>query len=135
MKTPRFHYDRGRGTTLSVSPRKYSKWIRVSHISDPLFRDSAGPGKKKIFAIVTLSISAELGRKPVRRILIFDNHPDSLRLIFERPPKPDVDLAAGRLHPTGGLAARRHTSPLYVILGLIAILTLVLGMVWPLIVS
>ena len=66
---------------------------------------------------------SDLGRKPARHILIFDNHPDSLRLVSEQHLNPDVDLAAPR-----------HASPSHIILGLVLILTLVLGMFWPLIV-
>src|SRR5947209_2444654 len=31
--------------------------------------------------------------KKTRRILIFDNHPDTLRLVFARRPDPHVDAA------------------------------------------
>jgi hypothetical protein len=45
--------------------------------------DSTSLGKKRIFAIVSQPIAAELKGKPIRRIVIFDNHPDSLRLVLE----------------------------------------------------
>ena len=38
-------------------------------------------GQKKIFAIVAPPIPADVGGKTIRCILIFDNHPDSLRLV------------------------------------------------------
>jgi hypothetical protein len=62
--------------------------------------------------------SSDLGGKPGRRILIFDNHPDSLRLLSEHFPSPDVDV----------------TPPLNTnascVLGVALILTLVLGALW-----
>jgi len=50
---------------------------------------------KKIF-IVKKTIrppSTNAAGKKIRRILIFDNHPDSLRLVFGRRPHSDVDLS------------------------------------------
>jgi hypothetical protein len=81
MNAPRFNYDRKPGTASDPSAQEYSKWIRVSHLDVPLLRDSTGSGRKKIFAIVTPPMPADLGCKTIRRILIFDNHPDSLRLV------------------------------------------------------
>jgi hypothetical protein len=77
---------------------------------------------------------ADRGRKIIRRILIFDNHPDSLRLVYGQNLNPAVDLATGRVRPTGGLAASLHTSLLHIVLGLALILVLVLAMFWPLLV-
>jgi hypothetical protein len=62
---------------------------------------------------------ADLGRKTIRRILIFDNHPDSLRLVFGRRLNADVDLSAPQTTSRG-----------YIILGLIPILAVVLTTVW-----
>jgi hypothetical protein len=59
---------------------------------------------------------ADLGRKTIRRILIFDNHPDSLRLVFGRRLNADVDLSTPQT-----------TSRRYIILGLIPILLIVLA--------
>ena len=134
MNAPRFNYDCKRSATLRRSARKYPKWIRVSQIGGPLLR-ARGSGRRKIFAIVMPSISVRLGRKPIRRILIFDNHPDSLRLISERRLNVDVDLAMGRGGPSSGLPAPPHTSSWHVFLGLALVLALILGMIWPLIVS
>jgi len=59
--------------------------------------------------------------KKLRRILIFDDHPDSLRLVFERGANPHVDHSAPE-----------RVSSLELIL--VSILTMVafLGMFWPL---
>jgi hypothetical protein len=82
-------------------------------------RDSTGSGRKKIFAVVSPPVPAYFGRKTIRRILIFDNHPDSLRLVSESDINSDVYLAGAQ-----------HTSRSYIILGLGLIMTLVFAMLW-----
>jgi hypothetical protein len=62
---------------------------------------------------------ADLGGKTIRRILIFDNHPDSLRLVFGHRLNADVDPSAPQITSRG-----------YIILGLIPILAVVLATVW-----
>ena len=57
-------------------------------------RDSTSSGKKRIFAIVSRPIAAELKGKAIRRIVIFDNHPDSLRLVLESGVDSGNDDAA-----------------------------------------
>jgi hypothetical protein len=107
----------------------------VSDINDWLRHDSTGSGRRKIFAIVTPPMPADRGcKKTIRRILIFDNHPHSLRLVSGQRLNPDVDLATGRVRVAAvtGLAAPRPASHLHVILGLVLIMTLVLAMFWPL---
>ncbi|HWY51763.1 MAG TPA: hypothetical protein VNW72_09790 [Chthoniobacterales bacterium] len=59
--------------------------------------------------------------KKIRRILIFDNHPDSLRLVFGRRPHPDVDLSA----------AQRVSLWELIIVSILTIAGLI-GMFWPL---
>jgi hypothetical protein len=59
--------------------------------------------------------------KNIRRILIFDDHPDSLRLILGSPANRQADRAAR------GRASSRH-----LILPGIAIIVALLGMFWPL---
>jgi hypothetical protein len=125
MKTPRFDNDGRRGAPSRFGTRTYPhpKWIRVSHIGDRLRRDASGLRRCKIFAIVAAPMPTDPGRKAVRNIVIFDDHPDSLRLVSRQRLNPQVDLAAPR-----------HTSPSHVLLGLVLILALMLGMLWPLIV-
>jgi hypothetical protein len=60
------------------------------------------------------------GRKPIRRILIFDNHPDSLRLISRQDLNRDIRSPNPR-------SLRRD-----LILGSFLILLLVCAMFWPL---
>jgi hypothetical protein len=51
---------------------------------------------KRIFVIKQRGrlTSASGGGKEIRRILIFDNHPESLRLVFGRRANPHVDPSA-----------------------------------------
>ncbi len=58
--------------------------------------DSASSGKKRLFAIVSRPIAAQVKGKAIRRIVIFDNHPDSLRLALESGADIDGDDAAAR---------------------------------------
>src|ERR1700730_9975073 len=82
------------------------------------------PGRtRKIFVIKKTSRlpSTNAAGKKIRRILIFDNHPDSLRLVFGRRPDPDVDLS-------GAQPARSWE---VIIVSILTIGALV-GMFWPL---
>jgi hypothetical protein len=119
MKTPRFNYDRDPGATSRPGARKHPKWIRMPDIGGKFPRHSTGPQRRKIYAIVAPPMPADLDGKTIRRILIFDNHPDSLRLVFGRRLNADV-------YPS----APRTTSRGYIILGLIPILAVVLTTVW-----
>jgi len=61
--------------------------------------------------------------KTIRSILIFDNHPDSLRLVSRLRVRPNVDLVAAR---------RAH--PAHLMFALLLMLALSIAMFWPLIV-
>gem|GEM_PF-1984811 len=54
--------------------------------------------RRKIFVIKQTSrLPTTYGKgKKIRRILIFDNHPDSLRLVYGRRPHPYADLSRPR---------------------------------------
>jgi hypothetical protein len=119
MNTPRFNYDRNPGAASRLSARKYSKWIRLSDIGGKVPEHSTGPERRKIFAIVVPPLPVDLGGETIRRIFIFDNHPDSLRLVFGRSLNADVDLRAPQM-----------TSRRYIILGLVLMLTIVLAASW-----
>jgi hypothetical protein len=82
---------------------------------------SASPGQKRIFAIVSPPIPTPVEGKTMRRIVIFDNHPDSLRLVLQSGVDPDSDDAASR--------RERRTS---IACGLILIAMLVAALIWAL---
>ncbi len=117
MNTPRFNRDRTRTTTPRSTSRRYPKWLRVADLRG--LRDSKQSGRKRTFAIVSPPIPVRSGRKTVRHVWIFDNHPTSLRLLSETLAKDDVDLELPR-------------NPRHLILGMALILTLVIAMFWPL---
>src|SRR5260370_7858095 len=108
MKIPRFNYERrpSEPSRLRWEKCPHPKWTRVSHIDLPFIRDSASSARRRIFAIVARP-KVDLGGKVIRRILIFDNHPDSLRLVFEQHLPSVVDPAP-----------YRHPSRSHIILGL-----------------
>ena len=122
MNTRRFAFDRRPGAASRPKAREFPKWIRVSDLSSAVLRYPMGSGQRKIFAIVTPPMPADVGCKTIRRILIFDNHPDSLRLLSKLHVRPD------------DLAATRRAHPVYLIFALLLILALSIAMFWPLIV-
>jgi hypothetical protein len=79
--------------------------------------------RKKIFVIKKTSRlpSTNGAGKKIRRILIFDNHPESLRLVFGRRPHPDVDLSRPQ-----------RVSSWELIIVLIVTVAGLVGMFWPL---
>ena len=121
MKIPRFNYDRRPNAPRPLRWEKcpHPKWTRVSHIDHPLIRDSASSARRRIFAIVARP-KVDLGDKVIRRILIFDNHPDSLRLVLNSGVDADSDDTSRR---------ERRTSIIY---GFILIAMLVAAVLWSL---
>ncbi len=99
--------------------RRYSQWIRMSELAYP--SGSASSGQKRIFAIVSPPIPTSVNGKAIRRIVIFDNHPDSLRLVLQSGVNVEGDDAVSR--------RERRTS---IICGLILIAMLVAGLLWAL---
>src|SRR5713226_5125718 len=90
MKRERRHY---RGMAL---PTSFVRRITEGQLN--LTQTSSGDRQRvrtrKIFIIKKISRlpSTNAAGKKIRRILIFDNHPDSLRLVFARRPDPHVDV-------------------------------------------
>src|SRR6266478_7465127 len=98
MKTPRFNYHRSPGATSSLRPQNYPRprWVQLAKTDNQVLGGSTDSGTNRIFAIVTPPLPASSGGKTIRRILIFDDHPESLRLLCRKRPSPDVDLVAAR---------------------------------------
>ena len=78
---------------------------------------------RKIFIIKKTSRlpSTNAAGKKIRRILIFDNHPDSLRLLFGERTNPYVDLSVPQ-----------RVSSWELIVVSILTMSALFGMVWPL---
>ena len=91
----RFSYNRKPGTASLPRSREFPKWIRVTHTSRPVLT-IPGSWQKRIFAIVSRPVPSEVEGKTIRRVLIFDNHPDSLRLVSESGADLDTEEAASR---------------------------------------
>lgn len=72
----------------------YPRWIPLAELSS--VRDSISSDKKRIFAIVSRPIAGEINGKAIRRILIFDNHPESLRLVLDSGIDSDKDDTKAR---------------------------------------
>jgi len=75
-------------------------------------RDATTRGQKRIFAVVSRRLTTR--GKTVRHVLIFDNDPASLRLLFATGPAP----------------GRR--SELWAVLAILLVLAATIGMFWPL---
>jgi hypothetical protein len=82
---------------------------------------SAIPRQKRIFAIVSPPIPTPVYGKTIRRIVIFDNHPDSLRLVLDSSVDVESDDAASH--------RERRTS---IMCGSILIAMVLAAILWPL---
>jgi hypothetical protein len=106
-----------------------ARFVRSSndHQPDPARLASSsgqsGLGSRRIFVIkqVRRLESTTATHKKIRRILIFDNHPDSLDLVFGRQASPHLDLS----RPP-------RVSPWELILLSILTVVALIGMFWPL---
>ena len=82
--------------------------IRTDRLPNAITR-----GQKRYFAIRSRLVTAS--GKTIRHIVIFDNHPDSLRLLLSSGP-----------------TVQRRNKSLYVVLTTVLVLAAGLGMLWPL---
>jgi hypothetical protein len=102
-----------------LSMGSYPQWAQVPELGT--VREFTTSGQNKIFAIVSRPIPSGVEGKTIRRILIFDNHPDSLRLALESSVDSDSD-------DDECLRARRTS----IVCGSILMAMLVVALVWPL---
>jgi len=75
--------------------------------------DATTGGLKKIFAVLSRSVTVR--GKTIRHVLIFDDHPASVRLLLGSDPAP-----------------RRRNESLYMVLAIVLVLAAGVGMFWPL---
>jgi hypothetical protein len=75
--------------------------------------DATTLGQKRIFVVASRSVTEN--EKTIRHIVIFDNHPASLRLLF-----------------SSDLRVRRRNEVFYAMLAVALVLAAGLGMFWPL---
>lgn len=76
-------------------------------------RNATTPRQKRLFVVASRPVT-ESG-KTIRHIVIFDNHPESLRLLFR-----------------GDLIPRQRSDVFYAVLAIALVLAAGLGMFWPL---
>src|SRR5260370_22020742 len=119
MKRERFDYGR------MALPRSFVRPNAEDQLN--LARTFSLPGQRsgrarKIFVIKKTSRlrSTNGADKKIRRILVFDNHPESLRLVYGRRRSPDIDLSV----------PQRASSSELIIVSLLTVAALV-GMFWP----
>ena len=75
--------------------------------------DATTLGQKRIFVVASRPVTES--EKTIRHIVIFDNHPASLRLLFRND-----------------LMLRRRNEVFYAVLTIVLVLAAGLGMFWPL---
>jgi hypothetical protein len=98
----------------------------IDHQPNPFGLASAseqrGLRSKKIFVVKQVSRleSATGTHKKIQRIQIFDNHPDSLRLVLAGGASPDHDLSESQ-----------RVSSWELVLGSMLIMAALVGMFWP----
>jgi hypothetical protein len=119
MDSSRFKGGAERYAISRFAIENYPRWIPMAELGS--VRDSTSSGKKRIFAIVLPPIAAEVRGKAIRRIVIFDNHPDSLRLLLESGVDLDSDDAAARWERRASM-----------ICGSILIAIILAALLWPL---
>ena len=119
MDSSQFKNGAGRYAISGFAIENYPRWIPMADFDSVC--DSASSGKKRIFAIVSRPIAAQLKGKAIRRIVIFDNHPDSLRLVLESGADIDSDDAAARWERRASM-----------ICGSILIAIVLAALLWPL---
>jgi hypothetical protein len=84
---------------------------RMMTIRTDLLPDAPTLGQKRIFVITSRSVTE--CEQTIRHVVIFDNHPASLRLL------------------SSSLKLPRRNKNFYVILAIALVLAAVLGMFWP----
>jgi hypothetical protein len=91
MNTPRRNYASKKTSRATIPAKSRRRWTRLSKIDTQglhkrLANSSEGTSRR-LFAIVSRPESSFPGAKQVRRVLLFDNHPDTLRLLFAQTRK------------------------------------------------
>jgi hypothetical protein len=119
MASSRFNDRFQKRPIMRSATRTHAQSIKMPEIR---LADSARSPRRRIFAIVSRPMAAGAEDKRSRRILIFDNHRDSLRLVFES----GADLG------TDDDAASRREKRKSIICGLILIAMIISAMLWPL---
>jgi|SRR4029450_7342953 hypothetical protein len=114
MASPRFN-NRLSCRAIQLAKRNSTRWVRVPELQ---LSDSG----RKLFAIVSRPSTTGADHRKVRRILIFDNHPDSISLM----------QAKGLLGAASEHRVSLHERRTSTICGAILIAMVIAAMLWPL---
>jgi len=120
MKTPRSNGRSSQRARSRFVIEHSPHWVQMPDLRS--VRDASGSSQKRIFAIVSRPIPSGSEGKTIRRILLFDNHPDSLRLLLKPGANLDSDDEAK-------FRRERRTA---IICGSILIAMLVAAILWAL---
>ncbi len=120
MDSSQFEGDAGRNAISRFATENHPRWIPMAELGS--IRDSTSSGEKRIFAIALRPIAAEVKGKAIQRIVIFDNHPDSLRLVLQSRGDVSRNDAVSR--------REKRTS---IIFGSILIAMVIAAMLWSLV--
>jgi hypothetical protein len=119
MKNERFNRSSQQYSTFDGHIRGHLHWTRVPELGS--ISDSTSYRRKRIFAVISRSVPAGVPGKTIRRVLIFDNHPETQRL-----------LSKSGIHVDGDDAEARSEKRKSIIGGSILIAMVVAAMLWPL---
>ena len=120
METSRFN---GRSRQRSISRTVIGRYRKPIRMFEPeSVGNVARSPQGRIFAIVSRPISIGVAGKTIRRVLIFDNHPESLRLVLQSSGDVSSDDAASRREKRASI-----------ICGSILIALVIAAMLWPLV--
>jgi hypothetical protein len=117
MNTGRYDDGSDRRAIWRPARGSYHRWVRVFERSR--IDASTRSGQKRIFAIVSRPIPVDNEGNTIRRVVIFDNHPESLRLMSYSEADTGTHDAACRPH--------RRTS---MICGTIVLALVVAALLW-----
>ena len=90
--------------------------------------DTTTLGQKRIFVVASRPVT--VGEKTIRHIVIFDNHPASLRLLLRTHlinGEPIYEIGS-----SSDLTLRRRNQVFYAVLAIALVLAAGLGVFWPL---
>jgi hypothetical protein len=128
MRAPRFQSQGSPGTThrLTMSSRRPCNWVLLpksaAQTISNLLTNEQGSDRRRLFAIVGRPGPSAGSEKQTRRIVVFDNHPATLRLLAKKNRTSDLPL---NLSKAG--------QPLYLVAAVALLLVFLAAVFWPVI--
>jgi hypothetical protein len=81
MKREQFDRRSQESSILDAVIRKHPQWMEMPELGS--ISDSTNSRRKRIFALISQPVPAGVPGKTMRRVLIFDNHSETLRLLLK----------------------------------------------------